>query len=47
MVKPMAKVGLRLNYAQQDPTDEGWRSVAEAARAALGAIDGSELGGQR
>ena len=27
----MAKVGLRLNYAQQDPTEEGWRSVAEAA----------------
>jgi hypothetical protein len=43
----MAKVGLRLNYAQQDPTEEGWRSVAEAARAALDAIDGSEPGGQR
>ncbi len=34
----MAKVGLRLNYAQQDPTEEGWRSVAEAARAALDAL---------
>ena len=34
----MAKLGLRLNYAQQDLTEEGWRSVAEAARAALDAI---------
>jgi hypothetical protein len=34
----MAKLGLRLNYAQQDPTEEGWQSVAEAARAALDAI---------
>jgi hypothetical protein len=34
----MAKVGLRLNYAQQDPTEEGWQSVAEAARAALDAL---------
>ena len=43
----MAKVGLRLNYAQQDPTDDGWRSVAEAARAALDAIDGSKPRGER
>jgi hypothetical protein len=34
----MAKLGLRLNYAQQDLTEEGWRSVAEAARAALDAL---------
>jgi hypothetical protein len=34
----MAKLGLRLNYAEQDQTDEGWRSVAEAARAAVDAL---------
>jgi hypothetical protein len=34
----MAKLGLRLNYAQQDLTEESWRSVAEAARAALDAL---------
>jgi hypothetical protein len=29
----MAKLGLRLDHVLADPTDDGWDSVAEAARA--------------
>ena len=35
----MAKLGLRLDHTLQDPTDDGWQSVAEAARSALDALE--------
>jgi hypothetical protein len=31
----MAKLGLRLDHALQDPADETWQAVSEAARSAL------------
>ena len=34
----MAKLGLRLDHVLADPTDDGWDSIAEAARAALDAL---------
>lgn len=34
----MAKLGLRLDHVLGDPTDDGWDSVAEAARGALDAL---------
>jgi hypothetical protein len=34
----MATLGLRLNHVLDDPTEDGWQSVSQAARTALDAL---------